>query len=270
MRWAGGKQKIVKYLMPFVPPIGNINKYYEPFLGGGSLFFAIKPKNSIISDINFELINCFRQVARSPKEITKLLKAYKKKDSAKFYYKIRKQQFDKLIRMERAARFIYLNKAAFNGIYRVNQLGQFNVPYGPSPNGPAIPSEDTLTSASKLLKRSKFFVGDFEDSLRDAQKGDFVYLDPPYPPTSNTAFFNHYSKDRFDWDQQIRVSNVFRDLSKRGCLVMLSNSGQKKIIELYSDFNFYRLNVIRWLGSNGDRFKAQEIVVTNYDCPSGG
>lgn len=269
LRWAGGKQKIVQYLLPFVPPVNRIKKYYEPFIGGGSLFFALQPPNSIISDINFELINCFRQVARYPKEINSLLNYYKKKNTSNFYYKIRKQPLNKLTRKERAARFIYLNKAAFNGLYRVNQLGQFNVPYGPSAKGPAFPPEKILLSASKCLRKSKIKVGDFEDTLKDAEKGDFVYLDPPYPPKSDTAFFTHYSKNGFDWDQQIRVSKSFYDLSKRGCFVMMSNSRQKKITELYSDFNIKKLNVIRWLGSNGDRFKAQEIIVTNYDWVKG-
>ena len=166
---------------------------------------------------------------------------------------------------ERAARFIYLNKAAFNGIYRVNTNGYFNVPYGPSFNGPAIPSKEALILAGRCLLKAKIWTGDFEEVLANASSGDFVYLDPPYPPLSNTAYFTHYSPERFSWNDQKRVAGVFAELSKRGCLVMLSNSDQERVTSLYRRFYISRLNVVRWLGSNGDRFRVREILVTNYN-----
>jgi DNA adenine methylase len=269
LRWAGGKQKVVKYLLPLAPHLGRYKHYYEPFLGGGSLFFALTPQNAILSDNNIELINCYRQVARFPMIVSKLLQYYAHQDCPKFFYGVRTIPIKTLSVKERAARFIYLNKAAFNGIYRVNRMGQFNVPYGPNATGIAIPSEDQLIRLSKYLRKAKILSGDFEKILSNADAGDFVYLDPPYPPRNNTSFFNHYSADRFSWEDQIRVARVFRELSNKGCLLMLSNSDQKRVIELYEGYRITRLNVIRWLGSNGDRFRVREVVVTNYNTEGG-
>jgi len=271
LRWAGGKQKVVKYLLPCVPPCTSYKKYFEPFLGGGSLFFALGPEEAILSDVNTDLINCYQQVARFPKAVNTLLRRYALKDSRAFYEKIRTDYRNNLTAKQRAALFIYLNKAAFNGIYRVNKIGQFNVPYGPSASGISLPSEDQLIAASRSLRRAKLATGDFEKILKTAVAGDFIYLDPPYPPRNSTSFFTHYSADRFEWEQQIRVARIFQELADRGCFVMLTNSDQKKIIELYRLFNITRLNVRRWIGSNGDRSHVGEIVVTNYElmaCPT--
>lgn len=255
---------MVRSLLSYIPRIENFNKYYEPFFGGGALFFKVKPKCAVLSDINNELMNCYQQVAKEPDSIAILVQELAKKDCSEFFYRVRAQSVETMTPEERSARFIYLNKAAFNGIYRVNKQGYFNVPYGPSFNGPAIPSIEMLISAAKCLKNAKILTGDFEEVLADAVAGDFVYLDPPYPPLSNTAYFTHYSPQRFCWQDQMRVAKVFSELSNRGCLVMLSNSGQERVIDLYKRFHISKLNVIRWLGSNGDRFRVHEIVVTNY------
>jgi len=265
LRWAGGKQRIVNFLLPFVPNKNIFKNYYEPFLGGGALFFTIQPKNALISDINSELIYCYQQVKKDPESVFCFLRKYARNDSPVFFYKVRAMPVHDMAPQDRAARFIYLNKAAFNGIYRVNKTGDFNVPYGPSFNGPAIPSKEVLMLGAKCLRKAKILAGDFEEILADASADDFVYLDPPYPPRSDTAFFTHYSADRFGWEEQVRVAKMFSELSSRGCLVMLSNAYQKKIVNLYEQFHIFRLNVIRWLGSNGDRFKVREIVVTNYN-----
>lgn len=265
LRWAGGKQKLASLILGLAPPRDSYRNYYEPFLGGGSLFFALQPNVGVLSDVNSDLMNCYKQVARCPRLISRMLTTYAEKNSREFFYDVRATPLAQLSCEEQAARFIYLNKAAFNGIYRVNRRGEFNVPYGPTSDRPAIPSEETLCVAAKCLRQADLLSVDFEDALSTAQSGDFVYLDPPYPPHSDTAFFTHYSPSRFDWDQQVRVAKVFSQLADRGCLIMLSNADQQKVTKLYSRFRIHRLSAVRWLGSNGDRFTAREIIVTNYE-----
>jgi len=265
LRWAGGKQKIIKFLLPLVPEAQSFGTYFEPFFGAGSMFFACQPKLAVLSDVNEDLMHCYRQVANNPSAIGRLLSDYREKNTPEFFYKVRRSLNAKAdSKAARAAKFIYLNKAAFNGIYRVNCKGEFNVPYGPSANGPALPTVEQLKVASGVLRGAQIKCGDFEHVLKDAKRGDFVYLDPPYPPRSETAYFTHYSASRFDWEQQERLARVVDTLSKRGCLIMLSNVGQKSILKLYSEYYVARLNVVRWLGSNGDRFRVREVVVTNY------
>jgi DNA adenine methylase len=265
LRWAGGKQKLVRFLREFVPDKEVFHRYFEPFFGAGAIFFIMQPENAMLSDINSELMNCYQQVAIDPESVAYLLQQLAIRDCADFFYRVRAQCMENMTPEERVARFIYLNKAAFNGIYRVNKMGCFNVPYGPSFKGPAIPSKDVLISAANRLRKAKIFTRDFEEVLADATTGDFIYLDPPYPPLNNTSYFTHYSPQKFNWQDQMRVANLFLELSNRGCLVMLSNSGQSKVINLYKKFNIFNLNVRRWLGSNGDRFHVHEIIVTNYN-----
>ncbi len=265
LRWAGGKQRLATALARFAPDSEAYDRYFEPFLGGGSLFFRLQPANAVLADINLELANCYQQVQTNVNGVCRALDRYAAKNSRDFYYRIRKRSVEHMTATGRAARFIYLNKAAFNGIYRVNMKGQFNVPYGPSRRGPAFPSAHALRAAGSCLAAATVRRADFEVLLGEAGKGDFVYLDPPYPPRSSTAFFTHYTADRFSWPDQLRVAKVFRRLARRGCLVMLSNAGQKRIIELYSGFKASRLSATRWLGSNGDRFGVYEVIITNYE-----
>jgi DNA adenine methylase len=263
LRWAGGKSKIVSKLIQYVPRRELYKRYVEPFLGGGALFFAVRPSEAILADINDELINCYEQVALCPSRVWDLLQRHKARHSHRYYYNIRKLKYGSEI--ERAARFIYVNKTAFNGIYRVNRQGEFNVPYGPSESGPALPGKEDLLAAAEALSNAVFIRGDFEQTCSLAKSSDFVYLDPPYPPASKSANFTHYTADRFALKDQQRVAKIFKVLDSKGCLVMLSNSDVKFIRELYSGFNHHRLEVTRWLGSNGDRFKVQELVITNYE-----
>jgi DNA adenine methylase len=263
LRWAGGKTRIVHFLRPLVPALDSGCTYVEPFLGGGALFFALKPKSAILGDSNSELINCYRQVANHPGEIVRLLSMHRRNHSKKYYYSLRQLTTGNAV--ERAARFLYINKTAFNGIYRVNKRGIFNVPFGPSQSGPAIPSRDRLYSSSKILRQATFVVADFQHTASQAKEGDFVYLDPPYPPLRDSANFTHYTADRFGHEDQVRVAETFKQLHSRGCRVMLSNSDVKAIRALYRGFHFTTLEVTRWLGSNGDRFKVNEVVITNYN-----
>ncbi len=265
LRWAGGKQKLIKWLLPFLPPVAAYSRYYEPFFGAGALFFALRPIDATIADINGELMNCYTQVAKCPALVALLLQGYSIKDCREFFYEVRAREPSKMSDEERAARFVYLNKAAFNGIYRVNKSGEFNVPYGPSFKGPAIPSPQVLASAARCLRGTQMVAGDFEQVVATACDGSFVYLDPPYPPLSRTSYFTHYSADRFCWKEQLRVAHVFSELSERGCLVMLTNAEVDDVISLYREFHISSIDAIRWLGSNGDRFHVREIVVTNYE-----
>lgn len=265
LRWAGGKQKIAKQLAKFAPPVSSYRRYYEPFLGGGALFFAIRPRQATLSDVNSSLVNCYQEVARNHCAVARLVMRYANSDCPDFYYHLRAQPLGVMKPIQRAAAFIYLNKAAFNGIYRVNKQGHFNVPYGPSIRGPAVPSASELRLAAHCLRRSRIVSEDFERAVSRAQKGAFVYLDPPYPPRSDTAFFTHYCEDRFGWHEQVRVARVFAELDARGCLVMLSNAWRARIIDLYKGFHTFRVDALRWVGSNGDRFGVREAVITNYD-----
>lgn len=267
LRWAGGKQKLAKKLAKYVLPSCSYQTYYEPFIGAGALFFEIRPVRAVLSDINVDLMNCYQQVAVSPQVVAQLLREHVASDSRDYYYEVRSECTSGLSPEQQAARFIYLNKAAFNGIYRVNRLGVFNVPYGPSPRGPAIPSETALVAASACLRGHRILSGDFAEMLKDASAGDFVYLDPPYPPRSDTAYFTHYSTARFGWEEQVRVADTFADLVRRGCHVMLSNVNDERIVDLYHGHSISVMDVIRWLGSNGDRYRVQEIVVTSYSPP---
>ena len=265
LRWAGGKSKLVKSLVDFVPASNSYGCYFEPFVGAGALFFHMGPREAVLSDINTDLINCYRQIAEHPDKVWNLLQVHREFNSKEYYYQIRSQELKKLKPIEQAARFIYLNKAAFNGIYRVNRQGVFNVPYGPSSKGPALPKKSLLEVASGLLKRVNLLAADYREVCKSAKRNDFVYLDPPYPPTNGTAYFTHYTADRFNWDDQREVSKVFRNLDRRGCLVMMSNSDREEIRSMFQGYYMQQLNVIRWIGSNGDRFKVNEIVVTNYN-----
>ena len=264
LRWAGGKQKLLRHLLPFMPSGTEYRTYFEPFMGAGALFFAAAPQKAVLGDINGELMICYEEIRRDPVAVARQIRMLAKQDSREFFYKVRRLVPEKLTPVKRAARFVYLNKAAFNGIYRVNGAGQFNVPYGPSFRGPAIPTLSDLRTAAAILENVKLVTGDFEETVATATRGDFIYLDPPYPPRSRTAFFNQYCKQGFGWEHQVRLSKLFVRLSNRGCLVMLSNAGQSKVDVLYRSFCVRRLNVVRWVGSNGDRSRVREIVVTNY------
>jgi DNA adenine methylase len=269
LRWAGGKQKLVNSLLPFTPSQHLFGTYIEPFVGGGSLFFALSPRKAIIADINEELIKCYKTVESEPDKVFRALKRFAEQDSREFYYQTRSRMGKQLSEVQQAARFIYMNKAAFNGIFRVNKKGQFNVPYGPSRLGrPAIPTFENLNAAAECLRKAKILGGDFEKVLTRARKDDFIYLDPPYPPSSKTAYFAHYSPIKFSWDDQQRLARLVHEMDKRGCLIMMSNADQERVSDLYAGLRNARttkLNAIRWIGSNGDRFAAREIIITNYN-----
>jgi DNA adenine methylase len=266
LRWAGGKSKIVGSLKACLPPPASYNRYIEPFLGGGSLFFAVSPKEAILGDLNEDLINCYVQVSMHPYAVWSRLQAHLRSHSRQYYLQLR-SRLRNGDALERAARFIYINKSAFNGIYRVNRRGEFNVPYGPTLGGPALPTKVALANASKALRHATLLVASFEETCNLARPGDLVYLDPPYLPAGKSAFFTHYTADRFGERDHKHVAGVFRELDKRGCLLMMSNCDQRIIRALYQGYRVRKLDVTRWLGSDGNRFKARELVITNFRPP---
>ncbi|MCR4403671.1 MAG: DNA adenine methylase [Firmicutes bacterium] len=260
VKWAGGKGQLVEQLAARMP--GRYSAYHEPFVGGGALFFHLTPKRAFLSDLNEELVNAFLVVKNDCESLLRRLRQYK--NSAEFYYEIRALDPKKLDSVERASRFIYLNKTCYNGLYRVNRQGRFNVPFGRYKN-PVYADEVQLRLASQALQHADIRVADFEIVLDRAEPGDFVYFDPPYQPISDTSNFTSYTADAFDESQQRRLATVFRELDKRGCHVMLSNSDSPVIRDLYGGFRIETVMAKRYINCKGDRRGAiPEALVLNY------
>lgn len=269
VKWAGGKGQLIDQFVPLFPK--KFNRYVEPFVGSGAVFFYIiqnyKPKGTLISDINEELINAYETIRDDVERLVVELKQHKEYHHNKgktYYLTIRATDPTALPNLERAARFIYLNKTCFNGLYRVNSKGQFNVPMGSYKN-PEIVQEERLKLVSQLLKETKIKIMSFEKTSRFAKKGDFVYFDPPYYPLEGKNSFTTYTKNVFLEEEQKKLAELFKKLSKKGCLVMLSNSDTKFIKELYKDFNIHTVRATRMINSNSaNRGRINEVVVTNY------
>ena len=271
VKWAGGKRQIIDKLTKLVPE--KYDTYYEPFVGGGALLFELSPKKAVINDYNKELMNVYKTISddNGYEEVIKILNKYEIKHSEEFYYKIRdidrdESKLKKLSNPERAARTIYLNKACFNGLYRVNSKGYFNVPFNKKQ---AINTYDgqnmTLAYVYFQTNDVKMLSTDFEEAVKDAKKGDFIYFDPPYDSENNTTF-NDYTEGGFGKEEQIRLSKVFKDLHNRGCFVMLSNHNTTLVNELYEDFNIHVIKAKRNINSKGNkRGKVEEVIITNYE-----
>ena len=269
VKWAGGKGQLLEQFKPLFPK--KFNRYLEPFVGSGAVFFYIiqnfEPKEIIISDINEELINAYKIIKTDVERLIVELKQHKEYHMAegkKYYLTIRATDPNELPPLERAARFIYLNKTCFNGLYRVNSKGQFNVPMGFYKN-PDIVQEEKLKVVSRLLKNVIIKVMSFENVLDFAKKGDFIYFDPPYYPLKNRRSFTTYTKDSFMEKEQKLLVKIFKKLDERECFVMLSNSDTGFIKDLYSGYNINFVKASRMINCDGkNRGKINEIVVTNY------
>ncbi|HJU35623.1 MAG TPA: DNA adenine methylase, partial [Nitrososphaera sp.] len=237
LKWAGGKLQLIEQFENLFPH--NLSNYFEPFIGSGAVFFFVKsklkPNKVILSDTNEELINCFVVVRDRPSELIEVLLNHRKKHSREYYYEVRSVESDKIDNVNRAARLIYLNKTCFNGLYRVNSKGLFNVPFGDYKN-PSIFDRNKVFQASQLLQDVQLRVMTFEKVLDFARKDDFVYFDPPYIPISKTSSFTRYSKSDFSIREQNYLSEVFELLDSRGCFVMLSNSDHPLTRELYRKY----------------------------------
>jgi len=267
LKWAGGKTQLIDQFNALFPE--SIKRYFEPFVGSGAVFFYVKnkfnPKEVLISDINDELINCFKVVRDDLAELMILLEHHKLYHSKRHFYEVREMDPEKLPRIEAAARFIYLNKTCYNGLYRVNKQGKFNVPFG-SHEKRFTYSEKNLHEANSLLQEANIRSIPFEKIVNSVKKGDFVYFDPPYYPLTKTSSFTNYTKFKFLQEEQKKLADVFKELDKRGCLLMLSNSDHKYIHSLYGDYNIRVVHAKRQISCNGlGRGKIKEIVVRNFD-----
>lgn len=264
VKWVGGKRQLMFELLKNMPE--SYNRYFEPFIGGGALFFELQPENGYISDMNAELINLYSVVRDN---VYELIQDLNKHEITKDYFlKIRNldrtKKYNTLSNVEKAGRFIYLNRTCFNGMYRVNAQGQFNVPFGNYKN-PRIVDADNLINCSKLLKNTEIKCADFSEVLNKVKKGDFVYFDPPYVPLSETSSFTSYTKDGFDIDMQFKLREVCDELDSMGVKFMLSNSDTKLVHELYSSYKINKVFASRAINANANgRGKITEVLVKNY------
>ena len=268
LKWAGGKTQLLHEIEHHVPTFQN---YFEPFLGGGALFFRLAARRSSfrarLSDLNAELVNAYRVVKNDPDELIDCLGRYETaytRDRHTFYYGLRDRVPSGLI--QRAARLIALNKTCYNGLYRVNSAGAFNVPIGRYKN-PSICNEVQLLNASAALRSTRAAIStcDYADGLSNAGKGDFVYLDPPFVPLSRTSNFVSYTQNGFTLDDQARLAKVFQMLHKKGCKVLLSNSDTPLARELYSGFDQFRIRASRAISCKGEsRTGYNELLIRNF------
>jgi DNA adenine methylase len=271
VKWVGGKRQLLKQFrdLNLYPPhdFNPVkNTYFEPFVGGGAVFLDLLPKRAVLSDLNFELITTYKVVKNDVDKLIKLLKTYKYDKN--FFLKIRSKQSKDLSDVQIAAKFIYLNRTCFNGLYRVNSKGEFNVPFGNYKN-PLICDEDNLKKISKALKNVKIYNEDYKNVLKRAKKGDFIYFDPPYYPVNRTSNFTGYTVEGFFEKEQEELKNIFVELHKRGCFVMLSNSDTSFINKLYSKLDkkikIHKIEANRNINSKASgRGKVKEVLITNY------
>lgn len=258
LKWAGGKTQMLNSIVPKVPE--KYGTYIEPFMGGGALFFALTPKQAIIADSNPELINMYREVANHVEDVIGYLHQYK--NTKEDFYSVRKLDWLKLPKAEAAARMIYLNKTCFNGLYRVNKKGQFNVPYGKYEN-PKYCDEEALYAASKALGRATIVCGDYLSILKDyAREGDFVFLDPPYLPISEYADFKRYTKEQFYEEDHVELAKEVERLQGLGCHVILTNSNHPLVHELYAPYKIEVVPTKRYISCNGSKRKGEDAIVT--------
>jgi DNA adenine methylase len=263
LRWAGGKRQIVRELISLLPDDIENRSYWEPFLGAGALFFALKPQIAVLSDANEHLIKCYEFVRENCATVARYLRQHADRNSKAYYYRVRKKYNKSPFSAAQAARFIYLNKTCFNGIFRVNRRGQFNVPYGWK-EPPAIPKASALRNVANALRGVVLRTASFETVLAGVSRGDFVFLDPPYPPLNGTAYFTHYTTGRFNGVDHEWLASWVRKLDATGCLFMMTNADTAKIRRLYRGFRFTRLPVTRFITCKAKREIIRELIVTNY------
>ncbi len=263
LRWIGGKQHLVRRLLPFVPVDYQQRCYREPFLGAASMFLALRPERAYLADANQHLVLCYEAVRDRHHRVSAYLRDHAAKDCPDHYYAVRQDYNRRSPSAAQAARFLYLNRTCFNGIFRVNTRGEFNVPYGYKDH-PIFPDRDVLATVSQALGKAELVAADYLDSLAVAEPGDFLYLDPPYPPLNGTSYFTHYTKDRFGADDQRALAESVCELDEQGCLIMMSNADTRMIRKLYRNFHVTRLPVTRYVTCKATRHRVGELVITNY------
>lgn len=268
LKWVGGKRQLLNEITPLIPK--RITTYVEPFLGGGAVLFNLQPKKAIINDFNKDLINVYRVVRDSPQELLDILKKHDKNNCEDYYYEIRAldrfENYNKISNLEKAARIIYLNKTCYNGLFRVNQAGQFNSPYGKYRN-PNIVNEPVILAMSNYFNDNniKIMEGDYREALKNIRKGAFVYFDPPYMPISSSSSFTGYTENGFNKKDQEELKIECDKLNDRGINFMLSNSAHPYILELYKDYEINIVKARRSINSKGNkRGEINEVLVRNY------
>lgn len=269
LKWVGGKRQLLKDIIPLIPE--KYSTYVEPFVGGGAVLFSIQPKKAIINDLNIELINVYKIIRDKPDELISLLEEHEIFNSKEYFYKIREldrtEKYSELTDIEKAARIIYMNKTCFNGLFRVNQAGQFNSPYGKYKN-PNIVNMNVLLAISKYFNKNnvKIVDGDYREVLKNLKKDTFVYLDPPYMPLSSSSSFTGYTENGFDKNQQIKLKEECDKLNSKGIKFLLSNSDHPFIRDLYKDYKIITIKAKRSINSNGNkRGEINEVLIRNYD-----
>jgi DNA adenine methylase len=270
LKWAGGKRQLLQQILPLIPQIKGT--YFEPFFGGGAVFFELKPPKAVLNDINSELINLYN-VYFDEIHLNKfigLLKTHAQNHSKEYFYQIREMDrnpsFQQLNFIDRAARIFYLNKACFNGLYRVNASGYFNVPFNNSKKVNLI-DEVNFKEISEFFQQNAitFSSNDFEDVVKKAKKTDFVYFDPPYDVISDKPSFTTYAKDSFGLEAQKRLAKVCSDLNQRGVKWLLSNHNTPLINDIYKEFTIQVIQAKRMINSKADqRGFVDEVLIRNY------
>lgn len=259
LKWAGGKRWFAANHQNLFPT--NFKKYIEPFFGSGAVFFSLKPYSALISDLNPELINLYEVIRDEPSAIFEKLKEHQKRHDSEYYYKIR--ELAPRNRITRAARTLYLNRTCWNGLYRVNLAGQFNVPKGTKDN--VIIATDDFEQLSTTLKSAEIKCQDFEASIDTATEGDFIFVDPPYTVAHNNNGFIKYNQKLFKWEDQIRLRDALKKAVQRGADVLVTNAAHKSVIEIYEDFEKIIVNRAGIIaGSSSARGKFQELIAKNY------
>lgn len=269
LKWVGGKRQLLDIIIPLVP--NKFSTYVEPFVGGAAVLLELKPKKAIINDSNEELINVYNVVKNYPEELFEYLIEHDSKNSEDYFYEVRAWDrdgdYDKLSSIKKASRIIYLNKTCFNGLFRVNQAGQFNAPYGKYKN-PNIINKPAIMAMSYYFNNNniKIINGDYKNALKGLRKGAFIYFDPPYMPISDSSSFTGYTESGFSLDDQVELRNKCIELDRRGVKFLLSNSDHPKIRELYKDFNIATVKARRSINSKGNkRGEINEVLVRNYE-----
>ena len=270
-KWTGGKRQLLPELLKLMPK--QYNRYFEPFIGGGALFFEVMPTHATINDFNKNLIHSYQQIRDDVDNLIELLRVHQANNSKEYYLDLRSVdrdgRIDIMSETEKAARILYMLRVDFNGLYRVNSKNQFNVPYGRYKN-PKIVDESLLLGVSEYLNKCDIQIlnGDFEDAVLSAKTGDFVYFDPPYAPISATSAFTAYTHEGFGPDEHKRLKDVFVELTDRGVKVMLSNSDVGVIHELYKDIPNVEIQIVganRMINSKAEgRGKVNEVIIRNY------
>ncbi len=268
VKWAGGKRQLIPQIRERMPK--KYANYYEPFVGGGAVIFDLQPANALINDINKALINTYRQICDTPENFIEAVDKLDKEmpeDGKEYYYSLRERYNDKLMKseydLELASLFVFINKHCFNGLYRVNGKGLFNVPYNNSRRNSI--DEEIIMETSKYLKGVTIIDGDFEEACKNAKKGDFVFLDSPYAPLNPTSF-ESYTKEGFDVESHKRLSKLYDDLTDRGCYCMLTNHNTQLINDLYGNKG-YKIEVVsvkRMINSDASNRVGEEVIICNY------